>query len=164
MQTHLTATNVTKTHLVSLLTILEEVPDPRVTATVDHDLPDLLTSALCTILCGGESFYDREEFGPVRLDGLKTFLRLRNGTPTHDTCNRVFQALDPEHFGECLSRWTQSVRTVLGGEARGAGRQDPAPRVEQRPRPARDRQRLGHGKRLAAGPAQRGASFHRGSL
>ena len=40
MQTHLHATNVTKTQLVSLLTILEEVPDPRVTATVDHDLPD----------------------------------------------------------------------------------------------------------------------------
>jgi predicted transposase YbfD/YdcC len=116
MQTHLTATNVTKTRLVSLLTILEEVPDPRVTATVDHDLPDLLTIALCTILCGGESFYDMEEFGQVRLDWLKTFLRLRHGAPKHDTCNRVFQALDPEQFGDCLSRWTQSVRTVLGGE------------------------------------------------
>jgi len=57
-----------------------------------------------------------EEFGEVRLDWLKRFLRLRNGAPTHDTYNRVFQALDPEKFGECLARWTQSVRTVLGGE------------------------------------------------
>ena len=40
MQTHLSTTHVTKTQLASLLTILEEVPDPRVTATVDHDLPD----------------------------------------------------------------------------------------------------------------------------
>jgi len=116
MQTHLNPTNVTKTQLVSLLTILEEVPDPRVTATVDHDLPDLLTIALCTILCGGDSFYDMEEFGKVGLDWLKTFLRLRHGAPKHDTYNRVFQALDPESFGECLSRWTHSVRTVLGGE------------------------------------------------
>lgn len=116
MQTHLNSTNVTKTQLVSLLTILEEVPDPRVTAIVDHDLPDLLTIALCTILCGGESFYDMEEFGEVRLAWLKTFLRLRNGAPTHDTYNRVFQALDPESFGNVLARWTQSVRTVLGGE------------------------------------------------
>ncbi len=116
MQTHLDTTHVTKTQLVSLLTILEEVPDPRVTATVDHDLPDLLTIALCTILCGGESFYDMEEFGQVRLDWLKTFLGLRHGAPTHDTYNRVIQALDPEQFGDCLSRWTQSVRTVLGGE------------------------------------------------
>jgi predicted transposase YbfD/YdcC len=89
---------------------------PRVTATVDHDLPDILTIALCTILCGGESFYDMQEFGQVRLDWLKTFLRLRHGAPKHDTYNRVFQALDPEHFGDGLARWTQSVRTVLGGE------------------------------------------------
>ena len=41
--TRLTAT---KTQFVSLLTILEEVPDPRVTAAVDHALPDILTIAL----------------------------------------------------------------------------------------------------------------------
>jgi predicted transposase YbfD/YdcC len=116
MPTHLNSLNVTKTQLVSLLTILEEVPDPRVTATVDHDLPDILTIALCTVLCGGDSFYDMEEFGEVRLAWLKTFLRLRHGAPKHDTYNRVFQALDPEKFGDCLARWTQSVRTVLGGE------------------------------------------------
>jgi len=116
MQTPLNSMNVTKTQLVSLLTILEEVPDPRVTAIVDHDRPDILTIALCAILCVGDSFYDMEEFGEVRLDWLKTFLRLRNGAPTHDTYNRVFQAVDPEQFGDALARWTQSVRTVLGGE------------------------------------------------
>src|SRR5277367_2930173 len=116
MQTHLSSKDATRTQLVSLISILEEVPDPRVRAIVDHDLPDILAIALCTILCGGDSFYDMEEFGEVRLDWLKRFLRLRNGAPTHDTYNRVFQALDPEKFGECLARWTQSVRTVLGGE------------------------------------------------
>lgn len=82
MQAHLDSTNVTKAQLVSLITLLEEVPDPRVSATVDQDLPDILTIALCTVICGGDSFYDMEEFGQVRLDWLKTFLRLRNGDPT----------------------------------------------------------------------------------
>lgn len=116
MPTHLNSKLVTKSQFISLITILKEVPDPRVRCTVEHDLSDLLTIALCTILCGGESFYDMEEFGEVRLPWLKTFLCLRNGAPKHDTYNRVFQALDPEKFGECLTRWTQSVRTVLGGE------------------------------------------------
>jgi predicted transposase YbfD/YdcC len=116
MQKHSDSKGVTTNQFISLITILEEVPDPRVRSTVDHDLSDLLTIALCTILCGGESFYDMEEFGQVRLPWLKTFLRLRHGAPKHDTYNRVFQALDPEKFGDCLSRWTQSVRTVLGGE------------------------------------------------
>lgn len=113
---HSDSKGVTKSQFISLITILEEVPDPRVRSTVDHDLCDLLTIALCTILCGGDSFYDMEEFGEVRLPWLKTFLRLRHGAPKHDTYNRVFQALDPEKFGDCLSRWTQSVRAVLGGE------------------------------------------------
>lgn len=116
MQTHHNSTNATKNQIVSLITILEAVPDPRVTCTVDHDLPDILMIALCTILSGGESFYDMEQFGEVRLPWLKTFLRLRNGAPKHDTYNRVFQALDAREFSDCMARWTQSVRAVLGGE------------------------------------------------
>lgn len=113
MQKHHTQQNQP---LVSLLTLLEEVPDPRVDRTKDHDLADLLAIGLCTILCGGDSFYDMEEFAAVRQDWLKSFLRLRNGAPSHDTFNRIFQALDARVLADTLSRWTQSVRAVLGGE------------------------------------------------
>jgi predicted transposase YbfD/YdcC len=105
-----------KPEIISLITTLEEVPDPRVDRSKDHELVDLLVIALCTILVGGDSFYDMEEFAEVRLSWLKTFLRLRNGAPSHDTFNRVFQALDGRQLADSLSRWTQSVRTVLGGE------------------------------------------------
>jgi len=105
-----------KEKIISLIATLEEVPDPRVDRSKDHDLVDLLVIALCTILIGGESFYDMEEFAEVRLSWLKTFLRLRNGAPSHDTFNRVFQALDHRQLADSLSRWTQSVRSVLGGE------------------------------------------------
>ena len=54
--------NVSKTKIVSLLTILEEVPDPRVARSREHDLVELLVIALCTLLCMGDSFYDMEEF------------------------------------------------------------------------------------------------------
>ena len=113
MQTHRTHQ---KDKIISLIATLEEVPDPRVDRSKDHDLVDLLVIALCTILIGGESFYDMEEFAEVRLSWLKTFLRLRNGAPSHDTFNRVFQALDHRQLADSLSRWTQSVRSVLGGE------------------------------------------------
>jgi predicted transposase YbfD/YdcC len=113
MQTHRTHP---KDKIISLIATLEEVPDPRVDRSKDHDLVDLLVIALCTILIGGESFYDMEEFAEVRLSWLKTFLRLRNGAPSHDTFNRVFQALDHRPLADSLSRWTQSVRSVLGGE------------------------------------------------
>jgi predicted transposase YbfD/YdcC len=101
---------------VSLITILKEVPDPRVERGQEHDLVDILVIALCTLLCGGDSFYDMEEFAEIRLPWLKTFLRLPNGAPSHDTFNRVFQMLDAEQLADCFSRWTQSVRLALGGE------------------------------------------------
>lgn len=102
--------------IISLMTILREVPDPRVDRTKDHDLTDLLVIALCTILCGGDSFYDMEDFAEVRLEWLKTFLSLRNGPPSHDTFNRLFAAMDPTAWADALARWTQSVRTALAGE------------------------------------------------
>jgi predicted transposase YbfD/YdcC len=107
---------VLKNKVVSLIALLEEVPDPRVARSREHDLVELLVIALCTLLCRGESFYDMEEFARVRRQWLRTFLRLKGGVPSHDTFNRVFQALDPKRFADCLSRWTQSVRAVLGGE------------------------------------------------
>ena len=61
-------------------------------------------------------FYDIEDLVTVRLPWLKTFLRLRSGATSHNNRNRVFQALDPKEFGECMARWTQSKRTVPGGE------------------------------------------------
>lgn len=43
-------------------------------------------------------------------------MRVSNGAPSHDTFNRVFQALDHNQLADAISRWTQSVRVALGGE------------------------------------------------
>ncbi len=72
--------------------------------------------AVCTLLCAGETFNDMEDFGLAKLDWFKTFLRLRNGIPSHDTFNRVLAALDPKAFLDCFLRWTQSVRQAVPQE------------------------------------------------
>jgi predicted transposase YbfD/YdcC len=77
---------------------------------------DVLVIAVCTLLCGGESFNDMEELGLAKQEWFKTFLGLRNGIPSHDTFNRLFAALDPEKFLECFLAWTQSVRQAVGQE------------------------------------------------
>jgi len=100
----------------SLIEHFQTLPDPRVNRTKEHELVDVLTIGVCTLLCAGESFNDMEDFGLAKADWFKTFLSLPNGIPSHDTFNRVFAALDPQHFGECFMAWTQSLRAAVAQE------------------------------------------------
>lgn len=101
---------------LSILEHFKNLNDPRVERTKDHDLIDVLVIAVCCLLCGGESFNDMEDFGQAKYDWFKTFLKLRHGIPSHDTFNRVFQALDPQQFLECFLSWTQSLRQAVAQE------------------------------------------------
>ena len=101
---------------VSLLACFAQLTDPRVDRTRAHRLLDILVIGICTLLCGGESFNDMEDFGAAKHEWFKTFLELPNGIPSHDTFNRVFSALAPDRFLDCFLRWTQSLRTAVTQE------------------------------------------------
>jgi predicted transposase YbfD/YdcC len=100
----------------SLLACFGDLPDPRVNRTREHLLIDVVTIGFCAILAGGEGFNDMEEFGTSKEAWFRTFLKLPNGIPRHDTFNRVFQALDPEAFLGCFLRWTEGLRSVIAAE------------------------------------------------
>jgi predicted transposase YbfD/YdcC len=100
----------------SLIEHFATIADSRVNRTRDHELIDILVLAICALLCRAETFNDMEDFGNAKLDWFKTFLALPNGIPSHDTFNRVFQALDPKQFQEAFLNWTQSVRQAIPNE------------------------------------------------
>jgi predicted transposase YbfD/YdcC len=100
----------------ALITILRELPDPRVERTKLHKLEDILVIAICALLCGADSFEDMEVFGDAKEEWFGTFLELPNGIPSHDTFNRLFAALDPEQFLESFMKWTQSLRKAVPQE------------------------------------------------
>lgn len=105
-----------KPRKLNLITILKEVPDPRVERRKLHSLEDVLCIAICALLCGADSFEDMEVFGEAKADWFATFLELPHGIPSHDTFNRVFAAMDPEKFLDCFMRWTQSLRSAIAEE------------------------------------------------
>ncbi len=91
-----------------------EVVDPR-QDNARHDLHELLMIALCTLLSGGEDCSDMALFGEIKAPYLRQFLRLRHGTPSHDTFSRVFRLLDPKAFETCFTRFMQRFTETLRG-------------------------------------------------
>jgi predicted transposase YbfD/YdcC len=101
---------------ISLVDHFRSLPDPRIDRTRRHELLDILVISICTLLCGGESFNDMEDFGYAKEEWLRTFLKLPHGIPSHDTFNRLFVALAPGRFLDCFLKWTESLRRVVDEE------------------------------------------------
>lgn len=93
-----------------------ELKDPRTGRLVDHLLQDILTIAICGVICGADDWVAIEAFGRAKVDWFRTFLPLPNGIPSHDTFRRVFSQLDPEAFQACFVSWMQGVAQLSQGE------------------------------------------------
>jgi predicted transposase YbfD/YdcC len=91
------------------------LPDPRVERTKEHQLLDILTIAVCAIICGADSFVEMEECGEAKQEWLATFLPLPSGIPSHDTFNRLFVALAPAAFSRCFLAWVQATVVQTAG-------------------------------------------------
>jgi predicted transposase YbfD/YdcC len=70
--------------------------------------------ALCATIAGGDSWIDSERFGNERLAWLRTFLKLENGIPSHDTFGRVFARLDPAKLAACIEQWFIDTGKEIG--------------------------------------------------
>jgi predicted transposase YbfD/YdcC len=79
--------------------------DPRAPGARRHDLLEILTIALCAVLCGGQTAVDMAVFAEAKQDFLRRFLALKNGVPSHDTFSRVFRRLDPDEFRACFQKF-----------------------------------------------------------
>ncbi len=98
----------------TIIDCFDELEDPRVERTKDHLLLDIITIAICGVICGADGWTGIEIFGKAKLPWFKTFLDLPNGIPSHDTFGRVFARLDPEVFQRCFLRWVAAVSEFTG--------------------------------------------------
>ena len=101
---------------ISITTHFGSLTDPRIDRTKDHKLIDILSIAICAVICGADGWTDIALFGRSKKDWFQTFLELPNGIPSHDTFGRVFAALDPTQFETCFLNWIQAISTLLPGQ------------------------------------------------
>ncbi|QDU88854.1 Transposase DDE domain protein [Pirellulimonas nuda] len=99
-----------------ILTHFEELSDPRMDRTKQHRLGDMVAIAICGAICGADTWADVERFGREKFEWFRTFLRLENGVPSHDTFGRVFAMLDTSEFYHCLANWVASLQLDLKGK------------------------------------------------
>ncbi|WP_246141972.1 ISAs1 family transposase, partial [Hyella patelloides] len=90
--------------------------DPRVDRTKAHKLVEILTIAICAMICGADNWVAMETYGNSKYEWLKQFLELPNGIPSHDTIARVFARLDPSEFEQCFRSWVRTIANLLPGE------------------------------------------------
>jgi predicted transposase YbfD/YdcC len=92
-----------------------DLPDPRIERAKRHQVLDIVTIAICAVICGADSWVAGEAFGTRKEAFLRQFLALPNGIPSHDTFGRVFAVLDPAACATCFLAWVQdAVRTTAG--------------------------------------------------
>ncbi len=90
-----------------LLRHFRELED--VDRTKRHALNDILTIAICAVICGADGWTQVELFGKSKLKWFRTFLDLPHGIPSHDTFGRVFARLDPRQFEQCFLNWMNAL-------------------------------------------------------
>jgi hypothetical protein len=90
--------------------------DPRKFHSPPHLLLDIVSIAICAVICGADDWVAIETFGQAKEAWFRKFLRLAHGIPSHDTFGEVFAALDPTQFQHCFVSWVMTVSQLTAGE------------------------------------------------
>jgi predicted transposase YbfD/YdcC len=94
---------------LSIQSHFRSLQDPRRRHRQRHRLLDIIVIALCAVIADADTWQEVEAFGRERRDWLAGFLDLPNGTPSHDTFERLFDRLDPVALQTCLLGWIEST-------------------------------------------------------
>jgi predicted transposase YbfD/YdcC len=92
-----------------------ELTDPR-RREVIHPLINIVTIAVCAVICGADDFVAIAEFGKKKRKWLEQFLDLSAGIPSHDRFNAVLGAIKPVEFEKCLLSWITALHDITEGQ------------------------------------------------
>ena len=92
-----------------------DLTDPR-RREGTYPLINIVTIALCAVICGADDFVAIARFGRTKREWLSRFLDLSDGVPSHDRFNAILAAIKPEEFEACLLSWIAALHDVTAGK------------------------------------------------
>jgi len=93
----------------------EGLTDPRRGEPI-HPLINIVTIAVCGVICGADDFVAIAEFGRLKQAWLEKFLDLSSGIPSHDRFNHVLARIRPDEFEKCLLSWITQLHEISAGQ------------------------------------------------
>ncbi len=92
-----------------------DLTDPRRRKVV-HPLINIITIAVCAVICGADDFVSITTWAREKRDWLAKLLDLSCGIPSHDRFNAVLGAIKPAEFERCLLSWMTALHEVTVGQ------------------------------------------------
>lgn len=92
-----------------------ELTDPR-RRKVTYPLINVVTIAICAVICGADDFVSIAEYGQKKRKWLGQFLDLSSGIPSHDRFNAILGAIKPAEFEACLLSWITALHEITAGQ------------------------------------------------
>lgn len=119
--------------------IFKDVEDSRVKGMISYPLEEIIVITFLAVLAGARGWIEIERFGQKYEKWLGKFLKLENGTPSHDTVERVFSLINSKQLEKATVQFlveninnikkslgiestSFELISVDGKEARGTGR------------------------------------------
>jgi predicted transposase YbfD/YdcC len=91
--------------------------DPRrnTKGNFKYPLDEILFLTISAVLCEYNEWDDIVFFAESKIDWLRKFFPYKEGIPSHDVLNRVFNRLETKEFNDCFIKWVNSIADLSQG-------------------------------------------------
>jgi predicted transposase YbfD/YdcC len=96
----------------TLATYFASLEDPRSLRNQRHPLITLIGTSFLAALSGIDSFSGIQDFVDMHMDELEKSFDFPHGLPSHDTYQRLWDALSPTQFKACFTEFVGSLEKV----------------------------------------------------
>lgn len=96
----------------TIATYFANLEDPRSLRNQRHPLISLIGTSLLAVLSGIDSFSGIQDFVDMHMEELSHHFDFPYGLPSHDTYQRLWDAISPKQFQTCFSDFVASLEKV----------------------------------------------------